>query len=172
MVVELHQWTAAIYLAACLVAGLSLALPAPRLSRASVVLLCLGVLVHALSFSVLHRAEPPPPLTDLPAALSFMSLVGTGFFLLLLWRVRLAQLVVHDLQTCAAAGFDRPAEGPRPRGPAQGRRQPAARPLRRAGRQVPGDRAQLLRPRRRVRPAGAGGADHLHEGAFIDLRAQ
>ncbi len=94
MAIQLHQWTAAIYLVAGLVAGLGLALPASRLSRFAVALLALGVLVHAASFSVLHSAPSPPPLTDLPAAISFMVLVAAAFFLALLWRVRLAPLVV------------------------------------------------------------------------------
>jgi ABC-type transport system involved in cytochrome c biogenesis permease subunit len=94
LVVELHQWTAAIYLASGLVAGLSLALPAPGLFRVALGLLAGGALLHAVSFSFLHSAVPPPPLTDLPAAVSFMALVGTLFFLALLWRVRLAPLLV------------------------------------------------------------------------------
>ena len=94
MAIQLHQWTAGIYLLAGLLAGLGLALPSPRVASASIGLLVLGVVIHGLSFSVLHSAEPPPPLTDLPAAVSFMALVGTVFFLVLSFRVQLRSLVV------------------------------------------------------------------------------
>jgi ABC-type transport system involved in cytochrome c biogenesis permease subunit len=92
--VQLHQLTAAIYLVAGLAAGVGLVLPSPRLGRAAVALLGAGVLTHAIAFSTLHTASAPPPLTDLPTAMSFMSLVGAAAFLLLLLRVRFAGLIV------------------------------------------------------------------------------
>lgn len=94
MTIELLQATAAVYLIAGLVAGLGLALPAPRLERAAVLLLAVGAGVHGLSFAFLHRAEPTPPLTELPAAVSFMAWVGTASFLVLLLRARLTGLSV------------------------------------------------------------------------------
>jgi ABC-type transport system involved in cytochrome c biogenesis permease subunit len=91
--VTLHQLTAAIYLVAGLVAGFGLALPSRRLIRVSVGLFAAAVVAHGAAFAVLHTAEPAPPLTDLPTAVSFMALVGSIFYLLLLRRVRLAGLV-------------------------------------------------------------------------------
>ncbi len=94
MAIPLHQLAAAIYLIAGLAAGLGLALPAPRLGRAAVLLLAAGALVHGACFAALHRADLPPPLTNLPAAMSFTAWVGALFFLLLLLRAKLAGLVV------------------------------------------------------------------------------
>jgi ABC-type uncharacterized transport system permease subunit len=83
-----------VYLAAGLLAGLGLALETHRLERASVALLAFGALLHAASFALLHITDDPPPLTDLRAACSFMALVGTVFYLILLKRSRLQHLVV------------------------------------------------------------------------------
>ena len=94
MVVAFYHWTAALYLASGLVGSLGLALQSQRTSRAAVGLLLAGVAFHTLAFSVLHSAAAPPPLTDLPSAVSFMALVGTVFFLILLWRVKLLPLLV------------------------------------------------------------------------------
>jgi ABC-type transport system involved in cytochrome c biogenesis permease subunit len=92
--VQILQWTAAVYLAAGLMAGLGLALETRRLERAAVALLGLGALFHAASFVLLHLAEHPPPLTDLRAACSFMAWGGTVFYLILLKRSRLQHLAV------------------------------------------------------------------------------
>jgi ABC-type transport system involved in cytochrome c biogenesis permease subunit len=92
--VQILQWTAAVYLAAGLLAGLGLALETRRLERAAVGLLALGALLHAASFGLLHLAEHPPPLTDLRAAFSFMAWGGTVFYLFLLRRSRLQHLTV------------------------------------------------------------------------------
>jgi ABC-type uncharacterized transport system permease subunit len=94
MAVVLHQWTAAIYLLAGLLAWLGVALRAGRLERAAVGILLVGAILHVASFATLHRLDPPPPLTDLPAAVSFMACVGTLFFLGLMWWLRLAGLAV------------------------------------------------------------------------------
>lgn len=94
MTVQILHWTAAVYLAAALAAGLGLALETRRLERASVALLALGALLHGVSFALLHVAENPPPLTDLREACSFMAWVGTVFYLILLKRSRLQRLVV------------------------------------------------------------------------------
>jgi ABC-type transport system involved in cytochrome c biogenesis permease subunit len=93
MALELHQWTAELYLAAGLISWLGFALRSPRLERAAVGVLALGAAAHLAAFALLHALEPPPPLTDLPVAVSFMACVGTLFFLLLLLRrLRLAAL--------------------------------------------------------------------------------
>ena len=92
MPVQLHQWTAALYLVACLVAWLGLGLRARWLERAAVGVLAAGALVHLAAFSQLHNLNPPPPLTDLPAAVSFMACAGVFFFLALMLWLRLAGL--------------------------------------------------------------------------------
>ena len=94
MVVQLHQLTAALYLAAGLIAGLGLALPMRSLLRGSIGLLGIGAVVHGIAFSQLHYAEPPIPLTDSPAAISFMAWIAVVFSLVLLYRARLAALSV------------------------------------------------------------------------------
>jgi ABC-type transport system involved in cytochrome c biogenesis permease subunit len=94
VVVQLHQLAAALYLIAAVVASLSLALPAPRLGRVSLVLLGVGAIAHALTFGALHAGETTPALTSLPAAVSFMAWVGTIFYLFLARRARLVGLVV------------------------------------------------------------------------------
>lgn len=94
MAIQLHQWTAVLYLLAGVVAWVGMALREPRLERASVWLLLVGVVIHLGAFSVLHKLEPPPPLTSLPAAVSLMAFVGTLFFLILMYRLRLAGLAV------------------------------------------------------------------------------
>jgi ABC-type transport system involved in cytochrome c biogenesis permease subunit len=85
--------TAGLYLLASLAAGIGFTLARPALLRAAIGVLAAGAIAHGASFTVLHTAESPPPLTDLPSALSFMAWVGTVGFLLLAWRARLAGLV-------------------------------------------------------------------------------
>ena len=94
MAMTLHQLAAAVYLAAGLAAGLGLALPAPKLTRASAGVLAGAWAVHVAAFAALHVVDPAPPITGLPAAVSFMALVGVLFFLFLLWSARLVGLVV------------------------------------------------------------------------------
>jgi ABC-type transport system involved in cytochrome c biogenesis permease subunit len=94
LAVQLLQLTAAIYLAAGLLAALGLALETQRLERPSVALLILGALIHGVSFSQLHVGGSTPPLTNLNLAISFMSWVATVFFLVLLRWSRLQRLVV------------------------------------------------------------------------------
>jgi ABC-type transport system involved in cytochrome c biogenesis permease subunit len=93
-VVELHQVTALLYLASGLAAALGLALPAPRMNRAGLVLLMGGAGVHTLSFLALHALPDPPSLTALPSAISITVWMGVVFFLLMLRRARLSGLVV------------------------------------------------------------------------------
>ena len=93
MVLELLQITAVAYLAAAVSAAAGLALRRGPLLLASVGLLVGAAVLHGLSFTLLHTADPTPPLTDSPSALSFMAWVGTLSFLLLLLRFRIAGLV-------------------------------------------------------------------------------
>ena len=90
----LHQATAALYLAASLAAALGLVLPSPRLGRFAVGLIAAGVALHTVSFLALHGADPPPPLTSLPAAVSLMVWMAVLVYLVLLRRARVAGLVV------------------------------------------------------------------------------
>lgn len=83
MAILLQHATAALYLLAGIAAWLATALGARRLERGAVSILTLGGAVHLVSFAVLHELDPPPPLTDLPVATSFMACVGVLFFLLL-----------------------------------------------------------------------------------------
>jgi ABC-type transport system involved in cytochrome c biogenesis permease subunit len=91
---QLHQLTAALYLAAGLVAWLGMAQRSARLERLSAGVLAAGALVHLPALALLHRVEERPPLTDPASALSFMAWVGAVAFLLLLRRARLAGLGV------------------------------------------------------------------------------
>jgi len=93
LIVELMQVAAALYLAA----GLGLLaggwLPHARPGRVASVLLALGIALHGLAFAGFHRVTPPVPLTDFPAAVSWMALVGALFALFLLRRNQLEVLV-------------------------------------------------------------------------------
>ena len=94
MVVALQQFTAVIYLVAALLAGLGVALPSARLAKAAVGTLLGGAVVHGIAFAALHSAEPTPPLTDPPSAISLMAWIGVLFFLALMRTARLAGLVL------------------------------------------------------------------------------
>jgi ABC-type uncharacterized transport system permease subunit len=93
LIVELMQVAAALYLAA----GLGLLaggwLPHARPGRVAAILLAAGVVLHGLTFAGFHRLDPPVPLTDFPAAVSWMAWVGALFALLLLRRKQLELLV-------------------------------------------------------------------------------
>lgn len=93
MVLELLQITAVTYLLAGVAAAGGLTLRRHNLLRAGVVLLVGAAGLHGISFSLLHTADPTPPLTDAASAVSFMAWVATVCFLLLLLRFRLAGLV-------------------------------------------------------------------------------
>ncbi len=93
MITDLLQVAAAIYLAAGLSAWLGVALDAPRAGRAAAWLLVGGAVVHAGTFVAFHVEAEPPALTDLPAAVSWMSLFAVLFVLVLLRRSRLTALV-------------------------------------------------------------------------------
>jgi ABC-type transport system involved in cytochrome c biogenesis permease subunit len=113
MVVALEYLTAGLYLLASLTAGAGFTLARPVMLRVAVAVLAAGALAHGATFTLLHTAEPTPPLTHLPSALSFMAWVGTVAFLLLAWRARLAGLVALVApMSClgvAAAVFSAPA---------------------------------------------------------------
>lgn len=93
MSADLLQVAAGLYLAASLAAWLGVAMESSRSARAGVALVAAGAVVHVGAFVALHRASPPPPLTDLPAAVSLMSFVSVGFLLAWLRRARLMALV-------------------------------------------------------------------------------
>jgi ABC-type uncharacterized transport system permease subunit len=92
VVVDLLRITAVFYLASGAVAAAGLALRHRLALRGAVVLLVAGVGLHALSFALLHTADPTPPLTDAPTAVSFMAWVGAVSYLVLLLRFRIAGL--------------------------------------------------------------------------------
>lgn len=94
MALRIQALTAALYLLASLLAGFALALPSARAERFAIRALWTAALLHLASFALLHRLDPPPPLTHLPVAVSFMACIGTLFFLVLLRRVRMAALAV------------------------------------------------------------------------------
>ncbi len=94
MVFEFYQLAAAIYLVAAVAAALGFTLPSERLSRAAVLGLVLGVVVHAMAFWQLHEGESTPPLTDLAYVVPFVVWILTVFYLLLMIRVRLIGLAV------------------------------------------------------------------------------
>jgi ABC-type uncharacterized transport system permease subunit len=90
----LHQLTDAAYLVAALLAVIGIVLPSARFERAAVGGLGLGLVLHTASLYAIHALDPPPPLTELPMALSLMAWAGTLFYLLLLIRLRGAGLAV------------------------------------------------------------------------------
>ena len=94
MTATLHQLAAGLYLGAALLAWAGLALRSVRLERSSVGVLAAGALLHLAALAALHRADPPPPLTDPAAALSFMAWIAVVAFLALERRARLAGLTV------------------------------------------------------------------------------
>jgi ABC-type uncharacterized transport system permease subunit len=105
MAVHLHQWTAAFYLVACLLAWLGLGLRARWLERSAVAVLGVGAVTHLAAFSQLHNLEPPPPLTDLTVAVSFMACAGSFFFLALMLWLRLAGLAALVAPLAFASAF-------------------------------------------------------------------
>ena len=94
MVIEILQFTAGAYLLASVLAGAGLALGHRSVARAAVAMLAGAAGLHGVGFSLLHTADPTPPLTNLPMALSFTAWVGTLTYLGLLLRFRLSGLVV------------------------------------------------------------------------------
>jgi len=93
VVIEILQFTAGAYLVASVLAGAGLALGHASFARAAVAALAGAAGLHAVGFSLLHTADPTPPLTNLPMALSFTAWIGTVVYLGLLVRFRLAGLV-------------------------------------------------------------------------------
>jgi ABC-type transport system involved in cytochrome c biogenesis permease subunit len=103
--VTLHQLTALLYALAGLAAGIGVVFGRQRASRLGVGLLALGAVAHAAAFSLLHTADPPPPLTDMAMAMSLTAFVGTLAYLALLRRFRvlgLAAPVAALAFVCAA----------------------------------------------------------------------
>jgi ABC-type uncharacterized transport system permease subunit len=70
LALELHQWTAAAYLAASAAAVAGLGVRARRWLAAAERVLVVAALLHGFAFFELHRLEPTPALTELPLAVS------------------------------------------------------------------------------------------------------
>lgn len=92
MLIPLHQLAAALYVAAGIVGGISLA--STRSRRPALWLLTAATAVHAVSFAFLHRTVPTPQLTDLPAAASLMACLAMASYLAFARRARWDSLVV------------------------------------------------------------------------------
>lgn len=105
MGIALHQVAALLYLAAAVASAVGLAWPSRKLLRAATLLLAAGVTVHASAFVAFHVEGRPPPLTELPAVLSFMALVGVLFFLGLEWRMKIGSLVAGIAPVAAFSTF-------------------------------------------------------------------
>lgn len=92
MIVELWHLAAALYLAGALWLGVGALLPYGRLRPAALTLLVAGALFHGVGFARLHTLEPPPSLTEFPAAVSLMAWLAVLFAVVLLQRRRLELL--------------------------------------------------------------------------------
>lgn len=84
---ELHQWTAAAYLAASVAAVAGLGVRARRWLRVGIWLLAVAAVLHAVAFFALHQQEPTPSLTELPLAVSLAAWLLALSFLALQLRV-------------------------------------------------------------------------------------
>jgi ABC-type uncharacterized transport system permease subunit len=84
---ELHQWTAAAYLAGSVAAVVGLGVRGRRWLRFAVFILALAAGLHGLAFFALHRLEPTPALTELPLAVSLAAWLLVLSFLALQLRV-------------------------------------------------------------------------------------
>jgi ABC-type transport system involved in cytochrome c biogenesis permease subunit len=93
-VTTLLQLAAALYLAAGVAGAVGVSLGSRRTGRMAIGLLAAGALCHAGSFVALHGADPVPPLTELPMAVSFMAFVMVATFLVFARRVALGSLAV------------------------------------------------------------------------------
>jgi ABC-type uncharacterized transport system permease subunit len=91
---DLHGATAAVYLAAAVLATLGLALRRAGLSRAAVAALAAGALVHAFAFFESPAFALPPRNAGLPGAVDLAAWLGTLVFLGLVRRARLHALAV------------------------------------------------------------------------------
>lgn len=94
MAIDLHTWTALIYLAAAVLAAVGVTAHTRRSIDAAVVALAIGAVVHGFAMWILHELDPVPQLTDLPFAVSLMSWLSTVTFLALLVFVEGRGLVI------------------------------------------------------------------------------
>lgn len=90
----LLQIASALYLASGIAGAVALAGATRRAGRGAIALAGLGLAAHSASFVVLHGAEPVPPLTELPMAVSLMAWMAVAAFLVFTRRGRLAGLTV------------------------------------------------------------------------------
>ena len=91
---DLHALTAAVYLAASVLATLGLALRRPAFSRSAVAALAAGAVVHAGALFESPAFALPPRNTGLPGAVDLAAWLGTLVFLGLVRRARLQALAV------------------------------------------------------------------------------
>jgi len=94
MILTLHQIAALFYLVASLAASYGIGMGHLRARRFGVGALGAGFLVHTLALGFLHQEPTPPPLSDLPPAISIMVWISVLFFLLMRLRMRISGLVV------------------------------------------------------------------------------
>ncbi|MBW2313613.1 MAG: cytochrome c biogenesis protein CcsA [Deltaproteobacteria bacterium] len=94
MLIGLHQFAAALYLAAGVAGGVALAQRGGRARQVALLLLSAGAVVHLASFAFLHQSVPTPQLTDLPTATSLMACLAMLFYLAFARRARWNALVL------------------------------------------------------------------------------
>jgi len=94
MILTLHRIAALFYLVASLAAAYGIGLAHLRARRFGVGALGAGLLVHTLALGFLHQEPTPPPLSELPPAISIMVWISVLFFLLMRLRMRISGLVV------------------------------------------------------------------------------
>jgi ABC-type transport system involved in cytochrome c biogenesis permease subunit len=92
--VDLHSLTAALYLAAAVLAALGVSSRHAGAVRAAVWVTGVGALCHGVAFFAARDFAFPPPSTGLPGAVSLMSWLGVVFFLSFGLRHRLRGLSV------------------------------------------------------------------------------
>ena len=86
------ELAAALYLAAGIASWAAVLGGSRAVRRTAVALLALGAAAQAVAYVAFHRAEPPPPLTGLPSAISLAAWAAVIFVLVLVARARLIAL--------------------------------------------------------------------------------
>jgi ABC-type uncharacterized transport system permease subunit len=94
MSLDLHTLTAAVYLAASVLATLGLSLRRAAFSRSAVAALAAGAILHAVAFFESPAFALPPRNAGLPGAVDLAAWLGTLVFLGLVRRARLHALAV------------------------------------------------------------------------------
>lgn len=86
------ELAAGLYLVAGVAAWLGVLMEWSPVGRSAIALLALGAGVQGLAYVAWHQGAAPPPLTDLPAAVSLMAWAAVLFVLVFLARARLLAL--------------------------------------------------------------------------------